>query len=305
MDAQRFDALAKALATGRPSRRSLVKALAGVVAGGLRSAAQPAGATAAGGAPPGAANSTQDDAAADAGCPSCGACQTCNIESAASAVTCGAPCAGSCLASALCAEAQRDGAYRQLMDFLAADGFAPAGEPQAVAIEEDGALLAERLAAEYTDPQEPARTATLVFQREPGGDSTAHAVVRHGQTPLWGLVVEDGRVERVVVNEAGGDGATPAPRAAAASTGACYGCDGCDLLCHVGGEILECLTIGFKLCKTPICHVALDAICAATLFKGCHPFCEFFGCAVCDEHCENRASDCLSCIDRCREINHN
>ena len=119
MDAQRFDALTKALAAHGVSRRAVVAALVGAVAGGLRTAVRSAGATADDGASPGTPRSARDDdqlaqgAVLSPSCPACGACRTCRVASATSAGACGDPCADPCLASALCEAAQGDDAYRQ------------------------------------------------------------------------------------------------------------------------------------------------------------------------------------------------
>src|SRR5215204_1057585 len=61
MDAQRFDAFAKALAATRVSRRIVVTAIVGVVAGGLRSVVRPEGSLAVEVAPHGAASSARGD----------------------------------------------------------------------------------------------------------------------------------------------------------------------------------------------------------------------------------------------------
>lgn len=311
MDAQRFDALTKAFAVHGVSRRTVVAALVGAVAGGLRSAVRAAGATADDGASPGTPRSARDDDQLAQGnvpsptCPACGTCRTCRVASATSAGDCGDPCVDPCLANALCEAVQGDDACRQLADVLAADGFAPAGEPEAVAIEKDGTLRSEQLVVRYVNSRDSARTATLEFLRTPGGTARAHAIVSEGQTPLYALVVAaDGRVNRVPR-----DAAPAVARAGGVATDYCEPCDACDEVCRVNSPITPCLLLGTEECESSSdCLIAAKLACADLIpapeapdVLVCRPFCDMHHCGSCEQACETRSSDCRTCIDGCQQ----
>ena len=186
MDPHHFDALTKALAAPGVTRRAIVAAFVGAVSGGLHPAGRSGSATAGDGVYGGTPRPVRGDNQVAQGdvpsptCPACGTCRTCRVESATSAGACGDSCADPCLASAMCEVAQGDHAYRQLAGVLAAEGFVPAGEPVAIAIEQDGTLRSEQVVVAYTNNHESNRTATLEFLRTPGGTARTHAIVGEG-----------------------------------------------------------------------------------------------------------------------------
>jgi hypothetical protein len=207
----------------------------------------------------------------------------------------------------MCEVAQGDHAYRQLAGVLAAEGFVPAGEPVAIAIEQDGTLRSEQVVVAYTNNHESNRTATLEFLRTPGGTARTHAIVGEGEILLYALfAASDGRVERVPGVAASAVSRTTGTGVAADS---CEPCDACEEVCRVNSPITPCLLLGTEECESSSdCFFAARLACADLIpppelpdVIACRPFCDLHQCNPCEQGCETRSSDCRTCIDGCQQ----
>lgn len=217
------------------------------------------------------------------GCPACGQCEKCDVDTGTRTMTCGGGCATACLAASICQASRTDGNFQKLAHHLGTLGFVAAGEPHAHQILEDGTETASVVTTPYRGSNGDA--AEIAFVISVGGETTAYAGV-----------VNEAR-NRIFVVDAGGQiteqpPVRPLPPAAgppqaAASDPLCeeiaLGKSYCDWLCtaivadgcSLGGVFIGsaacgpaaagCAAVGFALCElgvidAGVCPAACDAL---------------------------------------------
>jgi hypothetical protein len=128
----------------------------------------------------------------------CG-CVTLNTNTATGGVT-PAPCEDPCTAQVLHDQASQDVHYSLLADYLANDGFAPDERPNAIVFKEDGTLVRSELSSTYSHPTRTNELATLYYHVESTSETLAFAAVWDNQEKkLLYLLISDGTglVQRV------------------------------------------------------------------------------------------------------------
>jgi hypothetical protein len=104
-----------------------------------------------------------------------------------------APCEAPCAPQTLYEQANQDGTYSRLADYLTDDGFVADGSPKPIVYQEDGNLVRSQLSSSYSHPTRTNELATLYYHVEATGETLAFAAVwdSQEQTLLY-LLISDG-----------------------------------------------------------------------------------------------------------------
>ena len=242
-------------------------------------------------------------------------------------------CKDPCAVQALSNQANQNAAYSKLAIYLTGEeGFAADGDPKALVLSEDGALLRSVLGASYSHPSRTGETAQLYYVVQADGTTGANAAVFKDGTLLYALVVgDDEQVEKgfppeqqttsasevasrsntEMTNTSSGEGTSTS--STSSRTGALaieasaipgFDCEnGCQFLCDPAVGAITCglilgaacgsLTAGFG---AAVCIVGLGAPCAAGAHIACVSLCNQFCACEANQH---RCGDvcCGACQD--------
>jgi hypothetical protein len=113
-----------------------------------------------------------------------------------------APCEDSCAPQTLYEQANQDFHYAALVDYLTNEGFALDGSPTLAVFQQDGTLVQKLLSSTFLNPTRPSEVAALYYNVEATtGDVAALAVImdKQQQTLLYTLAVvdDDGQVQKI------------------------------------------------------------------------------------------------------------
>ena len=254
MNQERFDELAKGLATNQLSRRQVIKSfVAGVLLAGPLGAiwAKPASA---------------------ARCPTCGTCTEVSINTASNTVK-RAKCTGAieCTAKSLCQMANQSARYRKLERYLINKGFKAAAAPQAMVLREDGRLVRKIFGTSYTNSAR-GQNATFTYAKEASGQTKAWAIVAEGNVVKYALAFDrNGQIIKGLAPKGRPQTAAPASGAARTFSSAPQTTSTSDApvveYAATGFDTQQCkleCAVGCGIVGTVACTIANALICAPT-----------------------------------------
>jgi hypothetical protein len=161
MNSERFDDLARGLATSRLSRRQVLKGLLASAGVSLFSAVAAACGKQRTSSPP---------------CPECGKCTQGTFDSSNDSFT-QEDCASPCAAAELCKQATGDDNYQKLWRYLMDEGYESSEEASEAIIRYDGELTSSTLTGRYSHPSRPDESTLLTYAVKSTGEHTAFATV--------------------------------------------------------------------------------------------------------------------------------
>jgi hypothetical protein len=310
MNQERFDELTRALATGRLSRRQVLKTFAAgvLLAGPLASLFPKVGVAQTLGCVSkkcvkrakkeykacnrdcrrvtNSAECLEQCQASYAGELGICGCVTVNTDTVTGDVAY-APCEDPCTPQTLSEQAHQDAHYSKLADFLTAIGFVADVGPSPVVIQEDGQLVRSVLVRTYTHPTRTNESATLSYDVKASGETLAFAVVQdkqNGTVPYLLVVDEAGQVQKLDPPEdpqqtteapQQTSGPSTVSRAIILSTPGSKSCNSAQLqkcFRDVGQEYLICS----RVARSPLALLACAGLLSAQLLdciidEGCGP----------------------------------
>ena len=176
------------------------------------------------------------------------------------------------------------------------------------------------LALPFAHRAEADQTALVAVIGGTTGDPLVYALLREGDEVVAALSVDAaGAVETRVVPAASAATPTPVPSRAEATRFAaavraqvppdpCGRCEWCDFLCGNFGPSVVCGVATAPVCSPSVaggpkaviaCGVIFGIFCNLVGYYGCGVMCGATQCGACDPGCENRATDCVTCVDTC------
>jgi hypothetical protein len=308
MDGQRFDALAKAIATRKTGRRSILQGAAATLFGALAGLKGSRGSHAA------VALTAAEQTASD--CAGAGRCLVCDPATGQGFRGC-VPCDDPCLAFTTATAAGADPTFKRLAGELAQRGYRRTHEAETIVIPDTGTTYG----VVYHELKSPHRHAILAYIPGAAPNQTATVLVlrNHKVDSAFGLAADGSLEEHPASNVAafsgrGGVRALPAAEVSAVwdpvECGKCY--QTCDDVNSSAGNAVICTLAGAGICAasknavvTLGCGVAAAAACNYGGADCSHVLCELGkGCPrECDPACENRDPVSGTCSDLCTQPN--
>jgi hypothetical protein len=142
----------------------------------------------------------------------CGTCQKCDLDTN----TCGLPCSPASAGQTLCDNANQDGSYLRLTNYLINQGFVAEDGSNSVIFHRNGRLFQSVLGTNFQNPNTPGETAMLGYSVSPLGGISVLAVIYLDGVQSYSLGVDyDGRIVQTVATQTTSSSSASSPLASA------------------------------------------------------------------------------------------